>query len=145
MRTSMMKKLRFSVKIDAPRERIWQVLWEPDCFRDWTSIFTEGAGARIQSEWRKGSRFEFFEGDVGSYGIIEQLVPDESVVFKHLGELQEGQEEPYGRPRLEMYTLRAQGKGSTLILQHEVLEEHRSMFEEATPKALARLKELAER
>lgn len=29
----------------------------------------------IRSDWEEGGRFEFFESDSGSYGIIEKLIP----------------------------------------------------------------------
>jgi uncharacterized protein YndB with AHSA1/START domain len=141
-----MRRLRFSVDIDAPRKRVWQVLWDPDFFRDWTSVFGGGSpgSARMRSDWKNGGRFEFFEGKAGSYGVIQDLVLYQSITFKHLGEIQQGSEEPYGRARSERYTLRGKGARTTLVLEHEVPEEHQSMFETLTPKAFARLKELAE-
>jgi uncharacterized protein YndB with AHSA1/START domain len=146
-RTQAMRNLRFSIDIEAPMKRVWHVLWDPESFRDWTSVFSEGSdgSAHIRSDWKAGGRFEFFEGEAGSYGIIQDLVPHKSVVFKHLGEIQQGTEHAYDRARLEKYTLQDKESRTTLILEHEVLDEHQSMFEKLTPKAFARLKELAEK
>ena len=37
-----MEKLRFLIKIDAPKERVWQMLWDDSTFRDWAHIIDEG-------------------------------------------------------------------------------------------------------
>lgn len=142
-----MHRLHFSIDVEAPRERVWKVLWDDETFRDWTGVFTEGSeGSYIKSDWKEGGRFVFFESDVGSYGVIEKLVPNEFIVFKHLGEIREGKEYPFdGGDRLEKYTLKQRGSITTLTLDQDVPEEHKSMFEDATPKALERLKELAEK
>ncbi len=140
-----MYKLNFSIDIQTPREKVWEVLWDEDTFRDWTSVFAEGSeGAYINSDWVEGGRFEFFESDVGSYGIIEKLIPNEFISFRHLGELREGKEYPYDRERLESYTLNENNGVTTLTLEQDIPEEYKNMFEDATPKAFERIKELAE-
>lgn len=141
-----MHRLHFSLDINAPRERVWKVLWVEETFRDWTSVFAEGTeGSYIKSNWEEGSRFEFFESNVGSYGVIEKLVPNESITFKHLGEIQNKEEYPFEKPRLERYMLRENDGVTTLALDQDIPEEHKSMFEEATPKAFERIKELVEK
>jgi len=52
-----MKQLHFSIDIDSPRERVWEVLWEDATYRDWTSGFSEGSYA--VSDWREGSKTMF--------------------------------------------------------------------------------------
>jgi hypothetical protein len=71
------------------------VLWHDETFRDWTSEFAQdSAGSRLVSDWEEGSRFEYFEGDAGSYGVIETLVPAEQAVFRHLGDIDSGEDRP---------------------------------------------------
>jgi uncharacterized protein YndB with AHSA1/START domain len=114
-----MEPLEFSIDIAAPRERVWEVLWDDETFRDWTSAFaSDPAGARLQSDWEEGSRFEYFEGDAGSYGVIETLVPAEHAVFRHLGNLDSGVERPSkeGDRFLEEYRLEQAGDLTTLRL-----------------------------
>lgn len=90
-----MEPLEFSIEIEAPREKVWEVLWRDETFRDWTSAFAQDpAGAHLESDWDEGSRFEYFDGDAGSYGVIEGLVPAERVAFRHLGEIDGGEDRP---------------------------------------------------
>jgi uncharacterized protein YndB with AHSA1/START domain len=144
-----MEPLEFSVDIAAPRERVWEVLWHEETFRDWTSEFADGsAGALLESDWEEGSRFEYFVGDAGSYGVIETLVPAERVVFRHLGNIEGGQDRPsnVGDRFVEEYRLEQAGDVTTLRLSQDAPPpEHRDMYEAAIPRALERLKQLAER
>ncbi|MFC4874738.1 SgcJ/EcaC family oxidoreductase [Negadavirga shengliensis] len=143
----MMKKIHFSIDIKAPKERVWDVLWNKESFRDWTSMFSEESeGSYIRSDWNEGSRFEFFESAFGSYGIIEKLVPNELLLLRHRGELTEGVEHPYkDGDRMEQYKLIEKDGSTILTLDQDVPLEHKVMFEKATPKAFRRIKELAEK
>lgn len=38
-----MHKLFFEIQIDAPPERVWDVLWSDITYRQWTTAFTEGS------------------------------------------------------------------------------------------------------
>lgn len=143
-----MERLEFSIDIEAPRERVWEVLWDDETFRDWTRAFADDAsGARLESDWEEGSRFEYFEGDAGSYGVIETLVPAEHVVFRHLGDIDGGEDRPSNDEDrfVEEYRLEQAGDITTLRLSQDAPPpEHRDMFEAAIPRALERLRQLAE-
>ena len=54
-----MTRLHYSVDIDAPRQRVWDVLWDDRTYRDWTSAFMEGSHA--VSDWREGSKIQFLD------------------------------------------------------------------------------------
>jgi uncharacterized protein YndB with AHSA1/START domain len=143
-----MHRLRFSIDIEAPRERVWKVLWDDETFRDWTSVFSEfqEKASYIKSEWREVGRFEFFQSGAGSYGVIEKLVPNELVSFRHLGEIREGKDVPSDQGSLrETYTLVDRDGFTTLSIEHDVPEELKGMFEEMSPKTLERVKALSER
>lgn len=142
-----MHKIQFSIEINAPREKVWNTLWDEDSFRDWTSVFSDGSeGSHIKSDWKEGSRFEFFESDTGSYGFIGRLVPNEFISFRHQGEIYDGEEHPFDdRDRLEQYILTEEDGITTLVLEQHIPSEFKELFEEATPKAFRRIKELAEK
>jgi uncharacterized protein YndB with AHSA1/START domain len=142
-----MKPLEFSIDIEAPREKVWEVLWHDETFRDWTSEFAQdSAGSRLVSDWEEGSRFEYFAGDAGSYGVIETLVPAEQAVFRHLGDIDSEEDRPSneGDTFVEEYRLEQAGNLTTLRLsQATPPPEHRDTLEAAIPRALERVKQLA--
>lgn len=141
----MMQSIHFSIDIKAPKKKVWKVLWDESSFRDWSSVFAEGKTISIKSDWKEGGRFEYFESNVGSYGIIERLVHSEHLLLRHRGELREGKEHPYKEDdRMEQYRLTEKNGVTTLTLDQDVPSEHKKLFEEATPRAFERIRELAE-
>ena len=46
-----MEKQTFKITIDAPREKVWDVLWSDDTYREWTSVFSPGS--RAETDWRR--------------------------------------------------------------------------------------------
>jgi uncharacterized protein YndB with AHSA1/START domain len=140
-----MHKIHHSIDIKAPKKRVWEVLWDEESFHKWSGAFTEEL-LYLKSNWEEGGRFEYFEGDVGSYGIIETLIPNETITFKHLGEIRKEKDYPYDDvARLETYTLEQTGGITKLTLDQDVPDEYKDMFVEATSKAFKKIKELAEK
>ncbi len=140
-----MQKLYFSIDIKAPREKVWKVLWEDATYRDWTSVFAEGSHAK--SDWKEGSRIEFLDPNGnGMFAVIDKLVQNEFMSFKHLGEIREGKEQPWdeGASGIENYKLKENDEFTTLTVDLDSPEEYGNMFEDIFPKALERVKELAE-
>lgn len=144
-----MKKLNFSTHINAPRERAWQVLWEDASYRAWTAVFHKGSYA--ESDWKEGSKILFLGpddngGTGGMTSRIAKLVPNETMVFEHLGEVKNGLEDfsKGWSDAFEKYFLRQSADGTELHVELDTLDEYASYFEETFPKALAKIKELAE-
>lgn len=137
-------RLHYSVDIDAPRQRVWDVLWDDEAYRDWTSAFSEGSHA--VSDWSEGSTVQFLGPDgSGMLAVIEKKVPNERMTFRHLAEIRDGKEQPAPSwsGTLEDYTLKANGTGTTLIVVLDTADEYKGMFDKAFPKALQRVKGLA--
>ncbi len=140
-----MQKLHFSIDIKAPREKVWKVLWEDETYRDWTSVFAEGSHAK--SDWKEGSRVEFLDPNGnGMLAVIDKLVQNEFMSFKHLGEIRDGKEHPWEEEMsgMEDYTLEENGEFITLTVDLDSPEEYKDMFEDIFPKALKRVRALAE-
>ncbi len=38
-----MKPIIKSIQINAPREKVWHILWDDTSYRDWCSIFSENS------------------------------------------------------------------------------------------------------
>lgn len=141
-----MQKLHFTIEIKASKEKVWKVLWDDASFTDWTSVFAEGSYA--VSDWKEGSKIQFIDpkSNAGMSSVIEKLVPAEYMSFRHIAEIENGKKQP---PKEwsgahENYTLAEHEGITTLIVDLDTIEEYKDMFEEKFPKALQRVKELAE-
>src|SRR5690242_9774199 len=120
-----MEKMQFPIKINAPREKVWQVLWNDDTYRKWTSAFHPGSYA--ESDWNEGSKILFLtpEGD-GMHSVIAKKTPNEFISFQHLGEMKGGKEVPMNDKikqwsgSLENYTLRDADGGTDLLVEMDI-------------------------
>ena len=139
-----MDQLKFHIDIQAPRERVWQVLWSDDSYRKWTSAFSPGSWA--ESDWKEGSKIRFL-GDEhnGMFSIIEKLIKADTMIFKHLGEVKDGVEsETNWAGARESYYLSEKGDQTSLDVELDSVGEYKDYFNEAFPRALQLVKELAE-
>jgi uncharacterized protein YndB with AHSA1/START domain len=142
-----MKTLHFSVRIKAPKEKVWKVLWEEDTYRTWSGIFSSGSYAI--SDWKEGSRISFLSpnGD-GMLSTIHKKVPNELMSFKHLGTLQGGVEQPESQESrkwkgaMENYSLEETDGTTLLTVSMDIAEDHEEYFKKIFPKALEKIKAL---
>lgn len=143
-----MKKLQFSTGIKASREEVWNTLWEEKTFRDWANIIDEGT--YMVGEMKEGKEVQFISS-VSGYGVtslIEKLVPDEFVLFRQMtdtmdnGEQKREKEWAGGR---ESYSLVEKDGVTTLSIELDVPREQEETFRVRFPKALKRVKVLAEK
>lgn len=145
-----MEKLQFSVLIDAPRERVWEVLWNEQSYSEWTVVF--GEGSRVQTDWKKGSKVLFLGStDEGMVSMINDLRPNEFMSFKHLGMIKDGVEDVSSdkvkewNGAMENYTLRNVNGKTELSVDMDITAEHKEHFQNIFPKALEIVKQLAEK
>lgn len=144
-----MEKIRFTTIINAPREKVWSILWTDETYRAWTSVFSEGSHA--VTDWQKGSKVLFMDGKgSGMVSRIDDLVPNEFMSFQHLGEVRDRVEDTTservqqwagGR---ENYTLNAVGNTTELIAELDMVAEFKDYFMNTFPLALQKVKELSE-
>lgn len=148
----MKKTLQFSTRIAAPRERVWQLMLEPDSYREWTSAFMEGS--RYEGSWEPGARIRFLAPS--GEGMVAEIAENRRGAFvsiRHLGEIrQDGSEDldsPAVRawaPAYENYRFLDAGGGVTeLQIEMDVMPPYEQFMLETWPKALAKLKALCER
>jgi len=142
-----MQKLKFSIEIQAPKEKVWHTLWEDTTFRDWANIID--AGTYMVGEMKEGAEVQFISGSSG-YGVtslIEKLVPNEFVLLSHRADTKESGKEEREREWTggqESYSLTERDGATLLTVELDTPPEQVETFEERLPKALARVKELAE-
>jgi len=138
--------MHFTVDIKAPKELVWKVLWEDAYFRGWSSIFAEGSYAI--SDWKEGSKIQFIDpgSQSGMSSVIEKSILNEFMSFKHITEIKDGKEQPLPNwsGAHENYTLKENDGTTTLIVDLDAMDEYKDMFEDKFPKALERVKILAE-
>ena len=139
-----MKTTKFTTKINAPKEKVWDTLWNDSTYRQWTSIFA--ADSHAVSDWKEGSNIQFIDGKGdGMFSIIEKKIPNEQMSFKHLGELKNGiQEKKDWAGAMENYFLSETNGVTELTMEMDINEEFEKYFSETFPKAIELIKQIAE-
>jgi len=143
-----MKEIQFSIEINASKERVWTTLWEDITFRDWASIIDEGT--YMKGVMKEGYEIQFISS-VNGYGVtslIEKLNPNEFVLFRHSADTKEsGQQEREKEwtGGTESYSLIEKQGVTTLIIKTDVPQEQEETFNNRIPRALERIKTLAEK
>lgn len=142
----MLNRLEFSIEIKADKNQIWKALWNADLYRDWASVFSEGSYA-VADNWNVGSTVFFLSPDKsGIYSIIEKHIPNEIIMFKHIGSVVEGKEQAMDDESkkwsgaTETYALTEGVETITLAVDIDILDEHLEFMSERLPKALERIK-----
>lgn len=144
-----MKRREFKIIIDTSREKVWQVLWADATYPEWTAPFCEGS--RAETDWQEGSRVLFLSPD-GS-GMLSKIAvsrPYEFMSFEHQGMVNNGVEDTKSDMAKEWagakedYTLKTVDGKTELVLEMDIGEEYLDEFLKTWPKALEKVKELAE-
>lgn len=145
-----MEKIKFSTSIKAPKEKVWNVLWEDASYRKWTSPFHEGSYAETDN-WKEGSKVLFLgPGGNGMVSTVAVNRPNEYMSFEHLGEVKDGVEDTTSeRVKVwagshENYTLKEKDGLTELTVDLDIPEEFKDMFSQMWPKALTVVKNLSE-
>lgn len=148
-----MKSTQYKIRIDAPKEKVWNILWGDNTYSQWTAPFAEGSKA--ETDWKKGSKVLFLDGK--GQGMVSTIVdkkPNEFMSFKHLGVVKDGVEDvdsPSSQEwagGLENYTLKSVDGGTELVVDmsaNNIPQEFVDYFEKTWPIALNKLKELSEK
>lgn len=144
-----MSELQFDIAIAAPVARVWDCMFDPLAYRDWTRAFAEGS--YFEGHWRAGRRLRFLDPQgYGMEAIVDESRPHELMALRLVGELQGGRpvaDSPLARaPAHERYAFAATPDGGTrLVIQLQGWAEGFTDFLQSTwPEALRRLKALAE-
>ena len=145
-----METKEFKISINAPKEKVWDVLWNDSSYRAWTSVFAEGSHA--ETDWKKGSKVLFLDNKGrGMVSVIAEKIPNEFMSFKHLGEVKDGVEDTSSERvsqwagALENYSLNTVNGKTELTVDMNITDEFRDYFLNTWPRALDKVKELAEK
>jgi hypothetical protein len=143
-----MQKRQFLIEIKSPRERVWNTLWEDKTFRDWANIIDEGM--YMVGEMEEGNEVQFISS-VSGYGVtslVEKLVQNEFVSFRQVADTMDSGErerEKEWTGGTESYSLAKNNDVTTLTVDIDVPPGQEETFKVRFPKALERVRILAEK
>lgn len=145
-----MTNLHYSVQIDAPRENVWDTMLTDATYRDWASVFMPGS--YYQGDWSEGSKMLFLgpgregEKEGGMAAVVKENRSQEFISLEYHAEIRNGIEVPMVGNGFENYSLEDKDGGTLVSVELLNLPgEYADMFNDMWPKALERLKELAEK
>jgi uncharacterized protein YndB with AHSA1/START domain len=142
-----MEKMQFVIEINAPKEIVWDTLWQDETFRQWAGIIDPGT--YMVGELAEGNEIQFISAENG-YGVtslIEKLTVNDFLLLKHRADTQDigkqlREEEWTGGE--ESYSLTEKGGVTTLTAAFDVPLEMKEYFTDTYSKALEQVKMLAE-
>lgn len=150
-----MNNLHFSITIHAPKEKVWNTMLADKTYRVWTEPFAPGS--HYVGDWNKGSKIHFLAPDENgkTSGMVSRIKENrlhEFISIEHLGMVHDGKEDTTSEAvkawagALENYTLKSiNGATEVVVEMTNIIDEYKDMFEGMWPKALQKLKELAEK
>ena len=149
-----MQKLNFKIDINAPKEKVWDTMLEDKTYRQWTEAFSQGS--HFVGSWNKGSKILFLgpneQGIMG--GMVSRIKENrlhEYISIEHLGMVQDGKEDTTSDAvkqwagSLENYSFKDINGKTELLVDMDINDDYKDMFNDMWPKALQKLKELSEK
>jgi hypothetical protein len=143
-----MKELQFLVGINATKEKVWNTLWQDETFREWAGIIDPGT--YMVGELKESNEIQFISAENG-YGVtsmVDKVVTGEFLLLRHSADTQEEgkrEREKEWTGGTESYSLAEKDGTTTLTAAFDVPLEMEEYFKVTYPKALERVKELAEK
>ena len=142
-----MQKMQFSIEIRSPKETVWKTLWEDKTFRDWGSIIDEGQ--YMVGELAEGNEVQFISSEgLGVTSFIEKLIPNKYLALRQVADTMDSGKEEREKEwtgGTESYELIEKNNGTNLTVKIDVPPGQEETFKDRFPKALERVKILAEK
>lgn len=150
---SVISNLHFKITINAPVEKVYQLMISKPTYEEWTKEFNPTSN--FEGSWEKGSKILFIgsdeKGNVGGMvSKIKENIPNKFISIEHLGllhgdkEITSGPEVEGWAGALENYTFTSENGKTILAVDTDSNEEYKAYFEEIWPKALNKLKSICE-
>lgn len=139
--------MHFEIEINAPKEKVWDTLWQEETLRKWAGLLDPGT--YMDGELKKGNEVQFISAEgYGVTSLVAELVPDQFILFKHRADTQDKglhSRDDQWTGGEESYLLTSKGSITTLTMTFDVPPELERAMSISYPKALKRVKELSER
>lgn len=151
-----MKKLRYSIKVNAPAAKVYDTmlgLTNKASYEAWTSVFSPGS--TYEGAWNKGDKILFVgPGENGEKGgmvaEIAENISNSFVSIRHYGlikgdeEITEGPEVAAWANSFENYTFVDDGGYTLVHVDLDTTEDFEEYMNSTYPQALEKLKQLCE-
>lgn len=149
-----MQKLHFTIEINAPKGKVWNIMLADSTYREWTKAFHEGS--YYKGDWSEGSKMLFLGPDEAGKkdgGMVSRIKTNrkyEFISIEHLGMVIDGVEDTTSEeikkwaPSFENYTFTEKNGNTELVVDIDVYDEYKEIFEDMWLKALLKLKEIVE-
>src|SRR5690554_948370 len=151
-----MKTLHFTIQINAPRDKVYNImlgLENKTAYESWVSVFNPTS--TYEGNWDKGSKIRFIGTDEkgnkgGMLSEIAENIPNKFVSIRHYGiiknekEITSGEEVDGWSGTLENYSFEKLDKNTLITVSIDIAESHSDYFEQTYPKALRKLKNILE-
>lgn len=145
----IMERKTYSIAIDAPKEKVWNALWDDASYRAWTAPFSPTSYAK--TDWKKGSEAQFLDGKgEGMVAVIADNKPNEFMSIRHIGMVSNGVVDTESEKvkqwagAMENYTLTNKDGKTEVLVEIDITADYLEYFDNTWPKALNELKRLAE-
>lgn len=150
-----MEKIHLTTFINAPREKVWDVMLSDATYREWTAAFHPGS--YYKGSWETGAKILFLGpnpeggGEGGMVSRVAEARRPEFVSIEHLGvygdgkEITDGPEVEGWKGAHENYTFTEKDGGTELTIDMDIKESEKEMMEKMWVEGLAKLKAIAER
>lgn len=153
-----MEKQHFSIVIDAPKQKVWEVMLGEETYSLWTDVFMPGS--YFEGDWSEGSKMLFLAPDEsgkisGSVFRIKENRPYEFVSMENIGMVQDGKEDITSKEAtvyagaLENYTLKEMDSKTEVMVDlspvRDIPDDYNEMYHDMWHNALQKLKELVEK
>lgn len=149
LESNAMEILKYEILIAATPEKVWQVLWNPETYMQWTQYFSPGSS--MHSDWTVNGKTVFLDANgEGMVSTITELDEFKSVTFKHLGMLQDGLEDLDSEEVkqwsgvLEKYELKDVNGQTILGVELETSKDHVELMNNGLKRGFEIVKQLAE-
>ncbi|MES2543802.1 MAG: hypothetical protein V4548_02875 [Bacteroidota bacterium] len=148
-----METLKFSILINATKQKVWHTMLDDKTYREWTTAFH--SGSFYEGSWDKGSEIRFLGPDEngkmgGMFSRIKENIQYEFISIEHLGMINNGvidttsEEVKKWAPSLENYTFTEIDNQTEVKVEMQIANEFATMFDEMWPNALKILKRISE-
>lgn len=95
-----METLSYQIEIKAPIQKVWDLLWNEETYKEWTQFFAPGS--QFKTDWQIDGKTYFVDASGnGMVSTIKSLNEPNELIFSHLGFIKDGIEDTKSKEIME--------------------------------------------